>query len=395
MKSRADMPPDTPSFFSRLPAVFSFSEVANLSNYRPLPSSWVVIVSDLKNSTSAVKQGKYKEVNMIGASVITAVKNVLDSSYPFPYLFDGDGAVICLPGRLLEKVKPALATARNSAKVAFGQELRIGIMPVQDIRKAGYEVLIGKHEVSSNYQQASFMGGGIDYAHEAIKKQDKYRLTGQISQKKDLFQGLECRWDHVQKPGREVLSVLIRAADNKESSEIYRQVVAKMGDIYGKLDEQNPITQNDLTLTPDVRKLRVEALLKNCFSNLYTTCLYWINVYFEFLTGKILMAMNIKNTPTNWSRYKMDLAANSDYQKFGDMIKQIVSGTPEQNRRFESYLEKQYQKGTIVYGIHRSPAAMITCMVTSRNGDHIHFVDGSGGGYTMAAEDRNAGNPDF
>lgn len=35
---------------------------------------------------------------------------------------------------------------------------------------------------------------------------------------------------------------------------------------------------------------------------------------------------------------------------------------------------------------HVSDAPLITCMIETRAGEHYHFADASGGGYTMAAE---------
>jgi len=39
------------------------------------------------------------------------------------------------------------------------------------------------------------------------------------------------------------------------------------------------------------------------------------------------------------------------------------------------------------YGIHASPAAIITCIIFNYGTDHVHFLDGSDGGYTMAAKE--------
>jgi hypothetical protein len=40
--------------------------------------------------------------------------------------------------------------------------------------------------------------------------------------------------------------------------------------------------------------------------------------------------------------------------------------------------------------MHRSPAALVTCLVRSYDGDHVHFVDGSDGGYALAAKQMKA-----
>jgi hypothetical protein len=39
-----------------------------------------------------------------------------------------------------------------------------------------------------------------------------------------------------------------------------------------------------------------------------------------------------------------------------------------------------------VYGLHESKAAIMTCLIFTAGQDHAHFVDGSDGGYAMAAK---------
>ena len=48
-------------------------------------------------------------------------------------------------------------------------------------------------------------------------------------------------------------------------------------------------------------------------------------------------------------------------------------------------LEKMRAEGKIKFGMHRSREAIVTCLVEDYNGNHTHFVDGSDGGYAMAA----------
>jgi hypothetical protein len=39
-----------------------------------------------------------------------------------------------------------------------------------------------------------------------------------------------------------------------------------------------------------------------------------------------------------------------------------------------------------VFGIHRSSAAIMTCLIFTPGQDHAHFVDGIDGGYALAAK---------
>jgi len=63
----------------------------------------------------------------------------------------------------------------------------------------------------------------------------------------------------------------------------------------------------------------------------------------------------------------------------------VMDGSEAQFEDLRSYLEAQRRKGRLVYGMHKSREALVTCIVFSYNGNHVHFVDGSDGGYAMAA----------
>ncbi len=66
-------------------------------NYRPLPDDWALATADIVGSTKAIADGRYKAVNMAGASVISALLNGLGRR-DLPFVFGGDGALVALPG---------------------------------------------------------------------------------------------------------------------------------------------------------------------------------------------------------------------------------------------------------------------------------------------------------
>lgn len=53
--------------------------------------------------------------------------------------------------------------------------------------------------------------------------------------------------------------------------------------------------------------------------------------------------------------------------------------------QLQNCLEAEYRAGRLVYGMHKSRETLLTCIVQSYNGNHLHFVDGSDGGYALAA----------
>jgi hypothetical protein len=89
---------------------------------------------------------------------------------------------------------------------------------------------------------------------------------------------------------------------------------------------------------------------------------------------------------TDWGKYKDTLVTNTDFRKFDDNLRMVISGSVVQGQNLKQYLEKQYRNGILVYGIHISDRALMTCVISDYSLHHVHFVDGSDGGYAMAAK---------
>ncbi|MDZ7819547.1 MAG: DUF3095 family protein [Aliarcobacter sp.] len=88
-----------------------------------------------------------------------------------------------------------------------------------------------------------------------------------------------------------------------------------------------------------------------------------------------------------WKKYKQRIIRTTDTEKFDDMLRMVISTDKNQTKKLEEYLENLYLKKDIVYGIHKSDSALMTCLIFQRHGKHIHFVDSSNGGYALAAKE--------
>jgi hypothetical protein len=86
-----------------------------------------------------------------------------------------------------------------------------------------------------------------------------------------------------------------------------------------------------------------------------------------------------------WNNYRQEMVDNSDFRKFDGMLRMVIDGSDAQAAELEQFLEAQYRAGLLVYGMYKSREALVTCIVQSYNGNHMHFVDGSDGGYALAA----------
>ncbi len=110
--------PSSDPFFRTLPLFTAFEGVAEAENYRALPQDWWLATADIVDSTGAIAEGRYKSVNMAGASVISAVLNAV-GDYEIPFVFSGDGAMLALPPSGLAAARAALAAVQTHVEATL------------------------------------------------------------------------------------------------------------------------------------------------------------------------------------------------------------------------------------------------------------------------------------
>ncbi len=379
----------TEGFYAELPILEQFMDITIYENYAPVPDDWYIIVTDIVGSTQAIKQGRYKEVNFLGACAIISLLNVA-KKLDIPFVFGGDGASIVIPEFMLPEARQALLANQIMVREDFGMELRIGIVPVA-IVKTDYRLQIAKLKISDNYSQAVFRGGGLNYATRLVKETATTKLyqldARNIIPKADLS-GLECRWQDIPSPYGEIISLLVLATAPSESQidGIYRDVIRQIEKIYGDGDRLNPILQNNLNLSFKEKNLILETKARAATNTWWSRWFYLGKIRLENFLGFVLMKFSINFMGVNWGSYKTIVTETTDYRKFDDILRMVIAGNPQQSRKLEQFLEKKYQDGRLVYGLHCTDQALMTCLVFERDGRQVHFVDGADGGYALAAE---------
>ncbi|MDZ7693955.1 MAG: DUF3095 domain-containing protein [Balneolaceae bacterium] len=379
---------DSHTFYSDLPLLESFFEISNSQNFHALPDEWYVAVTDIVNSTRAIQHGEYKKVNILGASPIVGILN-LSNKNNIPYTFGGDGCTLCIPPALLDDTRNVLGASRQIGKRQYELDLRAAIISMRDIREAGHEIKVARYKVSDVYNQAIFSGSGLSFAEKTLKQDEneKYRITAAGVANGTDFTGLECRWQEVGQEKKKVITMLIRSNPTLENSdEIYKNVLEKMRSVFGFDDKTNPIHASQLNMNMSLTSLMGEIEFRTFGMSWLQRLLYVLKIEAQIVLGKIFMSLGYKSSATNWSIYKRDLALNSDHRKFDDMLRAVISGTEEQFQKLTEFLEEQHEAGLLAYGFHISDTAIITCMVFRYQQEHVHFVDGSEGGYVKAAQ---------
>ena len=369
-------------FYARLPTLTRFSELVEDASYAPLPDDWTVVLTDVMGSTEAVQAGRYRDVNYVGAASIAAVLNASDRA-DLPFVFGGDGATLVVPPEHLSAALRALAALQDHAAERLGLPLRVGAVPLTDVRAAGHEIAVARFEASPEYTQALFQGTGMAWAEAQVKSPetaDRYASEAVPTEAEDPYAGLECRWQDVKSPRGETVSLLVEAVGDDQRA-TYRGALDAIEQIYGSGDEARPVTVDRIRLSTSPAKFTPEVRLRHPDAPLRWQLTLWgLN-----LLGRFLIRFGIETSETDWDRYPRLFAGATDYRKFDGVLRMVLAGGPEERRQLEAVLEAAYQEGRLAYGLHVSDRAVLTCLVYKRMGQQVHFVDGAGGGYTNAA----------
>lgn len=377
-------------FYASLPAITDFRDVTRTERFARLPADWHVVMSDVRDSTIAIQSGRYKNVNTVGAATITAVLNAA-GAIEIPFVFEGDGSMLCVPGELLDAARAALLRTQELARRSFGLELRIATLPVAKIEQAGLSVWVARYRVSDDYVQALFAGGGMAYAERTMKDPataDACAVQPGSIAAKGSFDGLECRWQDIPSPRGETVSLMVRARgrDPARAAAVYGEVIAKVREVYGDDEACHPITVANLAMSLSARQLGNEVGVRAGDLSAFARWKYLMRVRAITLLGWFLMKLGIRTERTDWSRYKPTLVRNADVRKFNDLYRQILAGTPGQRQALEAWLEQRFARGELVYGLHVTDRAHMTCLVFDYAGRHLHFIDGADGGLFLAAK---------
>lgn len=369
------------AFFSALPVFTRFEGVTDDENYRALPDDWYLALADIVSSTEAIAAGRYKAVNMAGASVISAVLNALQRG-DYPFVFGGDGACIAIPAAGLDRVRQALASVQSWVAEDLQLSLRAALVPMTDIRAQGLDVRVARFSPTDFVSYAMFVGGGTSWA-EAQMKAGNYGVEADHNRARPDLTGLSCRWNPIEARNGEIVSV-IAVPDAHGNGPEFQALIADIIAIAAEQTREGhpvPVDGPDLALAlggiaiearataPDGKRLRRKLAIAG-----------------QIGLTLVLHRLGLSLGSFNARRYKRDVAANSDFRKFDDGLKMTIDLDAGRLARLEQRLQAAEAQGVCRYGLHRQASALMTCFVpTPLSHDHMHFIDGANGGYAVAA----------
>lgn len=374
-------------FYGNLPSLPDFLRVTNPDSFAPAPADWYVVLTDVRGSTRAVEAGRYKQVNMIGATSIVALLNI-SREIDIPFVFGGDGATILIPPQLYDQACRALIATRDLARREFDLDLRAAMVPMQTVIDAGHQIKVAKVSLNGAGEQAMFSGGGLAFVEKLVKDPvggAQYQVADEATIPAADFSGLECRWQDIASRKGETVSLLVVATTDSPTSDnrVYAEAITLIREIYGDDEECCPVSVADMLPSFNPTRLMHEAKIRT--NGLLRQWLYTAEIWARNHLLQYFLDRDIQTGEVRWRDYVRLLVATSDFRKYDDAIRMVISGAPAQREQLTTHLEQRYQAGELAYGIHVSDRALMTCVVFERMGRQVHFVDGTNGGLTAAA----------
>jgi hypothetical protein len=367
-------------FYTALPALQRLEE-ATSAGAASLPDDWWLLATDVVGSTAHAAAGRYKNVNLVSAAGITACLNALQRR-EIPFFFGGDGALLACPDADGPTLTGVLLGMRDLARKAYGFDLRVGAYRADDLRAGGFTVQLARLQATPLLSQALFLGTGIPETDRRLKTGDPGRAAGITPTDPDLT-GLKCQWNEIPSASGEMLTLLVLPATESVLQEVLQQV----RDICGSEVQRHPL--NPVTMRLALRPSQHAAGLALTHHRLprwqrtlvaaRESLLMSVGEFFLRRTGAVWSGVD-------WGAYFGSFRRFSDSEKLCGFLSMVVACSADQRREVLARLDAQEGRGALVYGFHSSPSAMVTCMVFDHRFHHYHFIDGSGGGYTLASK---------
>lgn len=369
----------TDAFYRELPAFSDFELLSTDSIFRAVPEDWFVIIADIEESGREIEAGRYREVNTVGAGTVVVLQALLRDE-PLAFVFGGDGASFLLSPKMIDQARTALANYRAFCAKQFGVTLRVGVVPVKDILAAGQKLEAAKFSGAGGKCTAFIRGGGLVWADYTVKSSPrkfavKQQPTGDVS-----LEGLSCRWKPLASQKGRILTVLVQPR-LFDRTEVFESLLADFrGILGGNLESANPVCDKSLRYRGFWSTLASEwKLCERIFSKKF------LGRVFEILLCQAAFRFRLP-VPFAAELYMTRIPAHSDFRKYDDTLRLVLDCSHAEIKKIEDLLRTGYERGKFFYGTHESSHALMTCLLENLgDGGHIHLIDGSNGGYTMAA----------
>ncbi|MGI9318679.1 MAG: DUF3095 family protein, partial [bacterium] len=233
--------------------------------------------------------------------------------------------------------------------------------------------------------------GGIEHAESLVKDThtcERYLIRESEPGGPPNMEGLSCRWEPLTSRHGSMLCILVssRSSELKAQSNILNHVIETVtGIVGGNLKSCSPVSESNMKFRWPPRGLTMEAKVTRGHKSLV---LRYLEIIVSSFIQLILERFNMRGGNYDAPVYRKELRANSDYCRLDDSLRMILDCTETQINQIEHVLASLHAEDKIDYGCFQTQEALMTCLVDDLGAHrHLHFIDGSNGGFWSAAKD--------
>ncbi len=367
----------------------NYEMLANLPATETAPESSWILIADVRGSTEAVRQGRYREVNLIGAACVASIRNSFEQR-SVPYVFGGDGATFLVAHQDLERCEALLTAVQKMAWESFQLNLGIGRMQVSEIRRLGAEIRYGFLTWGQSELLPFFRGNGLALAEKKIKEaMTLLKPAATVQTPAPAIEGLSCRIMPFKAVRGRILSVLVEPMVGMDREDALLAEVFAVFKKRGSIERLSPVNKTSIRRPWLTLQWVKEAFMHRQSAGLRDTVMALIKALLGYLLTTAIFRFGWKTKVLGEvETYQGSMLEQSDWMKMDGVLRMVIDVTPEEEADLRQTLERLEAAGLIVFGIFASSAALMTCHFQSIEGQrHAHFIDGAYGGLTLAAKD--------
>ncbi|MBA2403878.1 MAG: DUF3095 domain-containing protein [Bdellovibrionales bacterium] len=364
------------NFYLTIPSFKNFNGITSEEYFRPVPQDWAIFITDVRGSTKAIADGKYKDVNTIGAASIVVARKAMGKD-DFPFVFGGDGATLLIPPSKIKAVSRELCALKRLSLQNFNLDLRVGMVKISELYAQNKLLEAAKYELTPGRCVAILRGEGMNQAETWIKEaREKYEVNDNATCEADLT-GLSCRWQPIPSKRGKILSLIVYS---RKTTAIYQNILKIMETIFPEgIESLNP-ANTELGSYKSIWKCMKDEIKyhPNIFS------LTFLKRFMEIVPAVLIFKYKL---PIPFiRRYVKAMETHSDFRKFDNMLRMVIDCTPNQVLAINQLLTNLHLEGDIFFGTFQSDNSLMTCFVDGlTQGQHIHFMDAENGGYAAAS----------
>jgi hypothetical protein len=382
----------TDSFYRDIPLSHCMSDVFDAQWSRAVPADWLLLMTDVVQSTQAIEAGLYRDVNVAGGLAVMAMANLMESM-DFPFVFGGDGVTMLIPSRLENAARAVLLDTRDKVQTIFNLHLRVAVIPMQTLQDSGHQLRVAKLRFSAQYTQAMLDGDALAVAEAWLKVSNSPFLIESAQSSTANFSGFVCRWQDIPSAKGEIVALIVAfcSQDTQQRQQELNALLDFINVHYGQESDYHPVQVKQMRAGGFKllwREIRIRSATRPWRVRLKIAITLSLQVALIKLTR--LLRIPLRIAWMDMLHLEEHNAICADFRKFDGSLKMVISGTAANRNQLTDYLKQARQAGRLYYGLHVSNRAHLTCLVQLGSSSEVHFVDGADGGYAMAAKQLKA-----